>query len=164
MRPMTEAPAPAPRWIDASENPFGVPLVDCRPVALGHGSWTQDPQVAERYVRLRSDSGERLRSASPPDAFQMRPGLTYPFTTARSKDGPVFRSSCMEEKWDVTWLSPYLYLSRSWTGDLVHKIEIEFADQRMFVSELLSAGDPSLAHDDLLAVRDADFLIKVLLY
>ena len=94
----------------------------------------------------------------------MRPGLTYPFTTARPKDGPMFRSSCMEEKWDVTWLSPYLYLTRSWTGDLVHKIEIEFADQRMFVSELLSAGDPSLAHDDLLAVRDADFLIKVLLY
>ena len=62
----------------------------------------------------------------------------------------------MEEKWDVTWLWPYLYLTRSWTGDLVHKIEIEFADQRMFISELLSAGDPSLARDDQLAIRDAD--------
>lgn len=162
---VTEPSAPVPRWIDASANGFGVALVDCRPVALTYGSWSKDQNVAKCYLDLRSDSGARVRDTAPVNAARSAPHLSYPFTDARPEDGPVFRSSRMEEKWDVTWLSPFIYFTRSWTGDVVFRVEVEFGDHQMVVRELLAANPSSgKKPDEQQAACDADFLIKTLMY
>jgi hypothetical protein len=70
----------------------------------------------------------------------------------------------MEEKWDVTWLSPLIYFTRSWTGDVVFRVQVEFKNHQMVVRELLAANPPGEGPDEQQAACDADFLIKTLMY
>ena len=51
----------------------------------------------------------------------------------------------MEEKWDVTWLSPFIYFTRSWTDDVVFRVEVE----------LLAANPPGEGPDEQQAACDA---------
>src|SRR5262245_193519 len=52
-------------WIQAGSDAFAMPVIDCRSVTRGMVSTAQDRQTLDRYVALRTDSGESLRATHP---------------------------------------------------------------------------------------------------
>jgi hypothetical protein len=153
-------------WMEVGDpaNPFGVRVVNCLPVAHGMLSTTKDRTVAERYTKLRSDDGRRHCGMLPQDALSIVPAarLAYPFD-GQSKDGPLFVSSRMEEKWDAYLYNSTLYFSRSWTGDLAVRLDLrmegsEVVVERAYVAHALSGGDP------VIATRVADYFVKTFIY
>ena len=48
-------------WIPASENPFGLDILDCRSITQGMLSTTSDVKVAMTFDKLRSAQGLNAR-------------------------------------------------------------------------------------------------------
>lgn len=155
-REIPEQWPPLPQWLSADESPWGVAVVDCRAYALGMRSVTQDAEVAASFTALRSNPGDHLRGAHPDDGEQVPSTLEWPVPSA-PPDGPIFRAGAMEDKWDVTCHAGCLYFTRSWTGNLIYRLQTQFNDG------LLSADaveyDPSQANVEL-APAVVDYIVK----
>jgi hypothetical protein len=147
---------PPVRWLGPNENSFGVEVLDCSVYATSMLSTTKDLQVANQYSVLRTSSGEEFRGRSPQDARKVACSLTYPVAKPPSH-GPVFKSQAMEDKWDIYFYDGSLYFTRSWTGDLVFRAEVRFAEEQARIALI----ETSLKDDeDQFVVQQVDFLIK----
>jgi hypothetical protein len=146
------------KWIAAAGNPFGVELLDCSDFAGSMLSSTANPDVADRFTRLRQANGEHCRGTEPviPIAIECR--LEYPFDG--HQDGPLFKAQRMEEKWDVYLFDAALYFTRSWTGDLAYKASFAREHGRGIVT-MISHRDLGGSEDPVAVV---DFLIKSHVY
>src|SRR5262245_23890047 len=149
-------------WLEADQNPFGLRVLDCRPLCTTMISTTKDPTIAARFTRLRDASGEEHRGRHPEDAVVARCDLSYPFN-GEGKDGPLFVARQMEDKWDIYLYDGHLYFTRSWTGDLAFRATIEFKGREAVITEV-EASRAKVVDDPGLAVRMVDFLMKTHLY
>jgi hypothetical protein len=104
------------RWLDAAETPFGVRLLDCRPVVQSIISATSDRNGANFLFSNSAVSGHGIAGSHPEQATVFPASLTYAGSEATLPDGPLFVSSRMEEKWNVYHFAGKLYFVRSWTG------------------------------------------------
>jgi hypothetical protein len=157
-----------PRWLDKDESPFGLPVLDCRSFTLTTLASTADPEVAERFNRLRSSSGAEHRDKIPNGSLWVRCQLHYPFEFALPEmsppeEGPVFVAHAMEDKWDIYHYDGKLYFCRSWSGELTFLAVIAFNGREAIVSQI-AAASARVDGDKQLAVRQVDFLIKRLLF
>jgi len=52
-------------WVPADANPFGVDIVDCRPITRDAVAFTSHQEVADSFLRLRESDGREheLRDA-----------------------------------------------------------------------------------------------------
>jgi hypothetical protein len=149
-------------WLEPDQNPFGLRVLDCRPFSTTMISVTKDPSIAARFGQLRSASGEEHRGRHPEDAVVARCDLNYPFN-GESRDGPLFVAQQMEDKWDIYLYEGHLYFARSWTGELVFRVAVEFREQQAVVTAV-EASRAKAMDDAGLAVRIVDFLLKTHLY
>jgi hypothetical protein len=149
------------RWIEAADNPFGIRVLDCRPVVLGLVSTTTDPDIARRFLTLRSSTGTEHFGQVPDDAIHSDCDLTYP-AEERPSDGPLFVADEMEDKWNIYLYSDYLYFTRSWTGVLVSRARLMLDGAAAHVD--IVDVDRNTAADAALAVRHVDYLIKSHIY
>jgi hypothetical protein len=149
------------RWLEAADNPFGIRVLDCRPVVLGLVSTTTDPAIARRFLELRSSTGTEHLGHVPNDAIHSESDLTYPVEEHPS-DGPLFVADEMEDKWNIYLHSDYLYFTRSWTGVLVSRAQLMLDGSGAHVR--IVDVDRHTAADAALAVRHVDYLIKSHIY
>lgn len=117
------------RWLNAIENPFGQRLLDCRSVTRGMISTAQDQATLDRYIRLRSDTGESLRDQHAPSVHRISCKLNYPCEPRATAlpNGRRFVSLRLEYKWDIAHWDGALLFTRSWTGDLVYRTSVSIA-------------------------------------
>ena len=149
------------RWIPASENPFGMEVLDCRAVSDTLLSVTSDPEVAERFVKLRDATGQEVRGAEPQESTIVQCNLAYP-SAGEPLEGPLVKAEEMEDKWDIYFYDGYLYFTRSWTGQLVFRAKITFEPGRARITEIAA---PRIYVERIdLAVGAVDFLIKRYVY
>lgn len=147
----------AVRWLLARESPFEIPVLDCRPIALGMTSTTSSATIAERFLTLRDDPGEGLTGVELPDSVPLPLPFDYPLC-GRPPAGPVFKALAMEDKWDVYQLDGMLYFCRSWTGDLVYQARIDWTPTFCRVVEIRHDRRSGATHLHVQAVLD--FLMK----
>jgi hypothetical protein len=145
-------------WLEPHENPFGVRLLDCRPVAESFLSLTQDPRSISFFGSPESRSGEQFRGEHPLDAMRVACDLAYPLTEALP-EGPVFLAAAMEDKWNIYHFTEALYFARSWTGQLQYVARLTEAASQLRVIEVEAFRGNVLGVDQL-AVRQVDYLIK----
>ncbi len=150
------------RWIPAGENPFGVEVLDCRPVAQGMFSTTQDQSIAAKFAALRSDDGGERRGTMPEKAIAIECELRFPHS-GETRDGPLFRAEAMEDKWDIDLYDGSLYFSRSWTGSLIYRAEITFGAEEAVVRKIF-APRPESGDWSGFAIASVEFLIQSHLY
>lgn len=146
---------PSARWLRPNENVWRFSILDCTQFADGMTSFTSDPGIAEKFNRLRAESGRGLPGANFTPSQSFRCNLEYTITK-EPPDGSVFKSRVMEQKWDIYLYESYLFFCRSWTGELTHRALLETAVPRLRVVSVESAH----TLPDRLAVRQVDFLIK----
>ncbi len=148
------ASEPKSRWLAPSENRWGLEVFDCSANARSRISMTGDPRLAQSYVRLRNATREDLLKT------EFAPTVSGPCKLAYSiggelKDGPLFKSRVMEQKWDVYLYSDKLYFCRSWSGQIMYRASAGLSPQSLEVRSIEGV------HEDAgMAVRDIDFLIK----
>jgi hypothetical protein len=145
----------AARWLDASENRWGLAVLDCSQNAGSMMSTTSDAEIAKTYARLRNSKGEEFRNAVFNPTLSVPCNLTY--TVAKYiPDGPVFKSQVMEEKWDIYIYGEHLYFCRSWGGQLFYRVALQCEPPALRV--LLVEASHKTSEKSIL--RDVDFLIK----
>lgn len=104
---------PKVEWLDADANPWGVPVLDVRPVTQHMISSSADPQCAANAISYGQDSGACFIGAEIPIQRTVSTSLPY-----RSKGelwgGALFRPQLMEHKWAIFYHFEQLFFVRSW--------------------------------------------------
>lgn len=117
------------------DNPFGVRLLDCRPVAWEMVSTTGDPDIASRFVALRNSDGRDLAEAPIQDPVRVGTSLTFPHDGS-VLEGIVSKAGEMEEKWDIYIYDSVFLFARSWTGDLIYRASASVGGDAIRISEV----------------------------
>jgi hypothetical protein len=134
-------------------NPFGIRVLDCRPMTWSLVSSTRDPAIAARYLKLRASDGKDLVGAPIADAVTVPASLRFPHN-GQPLEGIVFKADGMEVKWDVYIYDSVFLFARSWTGELGFRARASVGATEIHVTEIECP-----AHDRELAPQHVYFLI-----
>ncbi len=136
-------------WLEpGTGNPFGIRVLDVRPLTQTMLSTTKNPDIAASFARLRQSDGSDLTAFSVDEFVSISTELHVPLP-APPADGPLFKAQAMEDKWDIYSFDSSLYFARSWTGELVHKALYRFCDGELIVTSIESAPDHSHQADQV---------------
>jgi hypothetical protein len=127
-------------WIPPERNPFGILLLDVRPLTQTAASWTKDPSIVEQYGAQRENNGLSLVVTAIDDAEVIECGLSFDLPRP-TDEGPVFKAQCMEDKWDIYNYAGNLLFARSWTGQLIFRALIAPDADNLVITAIQSHKD-----------------------
>jgi hypothetical protein len=113
-------------WIAAADNPWGVPLLDVRPITLTMQSTSRDPSCAKNAISFGGDDGTSFIRQLPLSTREVSASLRYPIDRVLA-DGVLFTPHMMEHKWALFVHTGELIFVRSWTRrvQLTARIEVD---------------------------------------
>lgn len=156
-----QSPNTNSRWIQASDNEFGINVLECLAFCQSMVSTSDDLRIAAAFLRLRSETGEEYRDKRPENAKSTRCDLQYPYEGVRH-DGALFKARQMEHKWDIYLYGDKVYFARSWTGDLIYVAEIRFDSDCVCLTSV--TADAKRSGDPAFVVGSVDYLLKSHIY
>lgn len=147
-------------WLaaDAPNNPFGMAGFDCSDFVGSMLSTTTNPSIAFSFTRFRSSDGREYIDQLPADAAAVECNLRY---EGEAREGPLFKASEMEDKWDIYLWKDRLSFCRSWTGELCFVAELFISAGQVIVRRVWYSLPQTTAS---LAVEQMNFLIMSHLY
>lgn len=107
-------------WIAAADTPWGVPVLDVRPVTQGMISTSQDPDCAANALSYTTEDGSSFAEAEPVLPRSIPCALQYK-VEGNLPDGALFRPWEMEHKWAIFHRQGRILFVRGWTRQ-VHVI------------------------------------------
>jgi hypothetical protein len=153
-----EATREALTWLEPQENPFGIRVLDCRPMAEHWISTTKDPEAIRFLFSTESLSGTQFCGQRPENSSQFECELVYPLSTTLP-DGAVFLAGEMEDKWNVYHFAGVVYFVRSWNGKLRYTATLARSKSELRVVELAACVDDPFCNESI-TVSAVDFLIR----
>jgi hypothetical protein len=96
---MANPELPQVQWLGPAENPWGVPVLDVRPVTLGMLSTSRDQQCAVNAMSFGQDDGTGFIGVEPRVTRQVTAGLQFRIDRMLA-DGALFLPQEMEIKND----------------------------------------------------------------
>ena len=96
----TNVNLPEIHWIDPSNNPWGVPVLDVRPVTLGMLSSTKDQQIAVNAMSFTRDDGTGFIGVEPAGTQRIPVGLSFPIDRTLADGASLF-----PRRWSTSGLS-----------------------------------------------------------
>jgi hypothetical protein len=153
---------PPVRWLSASESPFGVSVLDCRPMTQNRVAASGSAEIAARFAQLRTWLGEELSEQQLSTEVPVPGHLRYPSYGKEQPDGPVFKATAMEEKWDLYMRAGRLYFVRSWTGEVEYAVQVSWGPQEWVITQAWQAA--TVDDDVRSSMQVIDYLIKCHLY
>jgi hypothetical protein len=127
-----------PAWLEAEANPFGIRLLDVRPITLGTLATTGDPLMAQNAVSYDGEDGSSFATQRPAIARRLDAGLRFR-APERLADGALFVPHEMEDKWALFVLSGALVLVRSWRREVVLRAELRVVGDVLHVGTAVGA-------------------------
>lgn len=156
-------PAPAQelpevRWIEAADNPWGVRMLDVRPVTLTMTSTSADPQCAANAVSFGQEDGTCFIGQPPGSQRVVDMSLRFPVHGALL-DGVLFIPGAMEHKWALFFHRGELIVVRSWVRKVVLVARVEARDGHV---EITQARGTLCADDETpeFTARALDYLLR----
>ncbi len=148
---------PAVRWLGPDENPWGVPVLDVRPVTLGMISTTQHEQCALNAMSFAQDDGTGFIGAEPKVPRRSAVGLRFRIDRFLA-DGALFLPTEMEHKWALYFRGGKIICIRSWKREVVAVADSRIAGDLLEITTIRGA---LVSEDDepAFAVRVLDFLL-----
>ena len=104
---------PSLSWIEAADNPWGVRLLDVRPVTQAMVSTSSDPACAANALSFGQDDGVSFIGIEPPVLRSIEASLRFPIDRLLA-DGVVFVPREMEHKWALFFHRGEVICVRSW--------------------------------------------------
>jgi hypothetical protein len=146
-------------WIPAADNPWGVPVLDVRPVTLGMLSSSQDPQMASNAVSYGGEDGSSFADELPPVDRTLDAALAFA-SDGTLADGVLFAPTAMEDKWAVFVADGRILFVRSWLRKVWVTAQVHIEGETAVVGPIRGAflGEDPEAPE--LTVQLVDFLLR----
>jgi len=151
-------PAPDIRWVEAADNPWGVRLLDVRPVTLTMLSTSGDPQCASNAVSFGQEDGTTFIGEAPPVARVVEANLRFPIDRLLA-DGVLFAPREMEHKWALFFHRGEIICVRSWLRRVHAVARVEQRQDHLAITQVrgtFGAEDEEPA----LTTRTLDYLLR----
>lgn len=146
---------PSLSWIEAADSPWGVRVLDVRPVTLGMRSSSADPQCALNAVSFGQDDGSDFIGAAPSGPRVAGASLRFPIDRMLV-DGALFIPRDMEHKWALFYHRGEIICVRSW----LRKVQVvAHVEQRGDHVEITQLRGTFAAEDE-----DRDFTSRIMDY
>src|SRR5215471_19415530 len=129
------AQLPEIEWISPADNPWGVRLLDLRPVTLGMISTSADPECAANAVSYAHDDGSSFVGMAPNSPRTVEVGLRYRIEQPLT-DGALFIPDCMEHKWAIFYRDGKILFVRSWTRELYAVAEVKINGAELEITKI----------------------------
>ena len=100
-------------WIEPSENPWGIKLLDLRPITQSMLSTSTDPQMATNAISYGGEDGRQFWGLRPVSQKYFSTNLAIPIDRSL-EPGVLFTPNTMEHKWAIYFDGAYLIFIRSW--------------------------------------------------
>jgi len=100
-------------WIEAADNPWGVRVLDVRPVTLTMLSTSADSQCGLNALSFGQDDGSSFIGEEPPTRCVAEASLRFPIDRMLA-DGVLFVPRQMEHKWALFYHRGEVICVRSW--------------------------------------------------
>jgi hypothetical protein len=100
-------------WIEASENPWGLKLLDLRPISQTMLSTSQDPQMATNAISYGGEDGTFFWGQKPNNSRTISSKIVLPIDGVLAP-GVLFTPNTMEHKWAIYFDGEFLIFIRSW--------------------------------------------------
>jgi hypothetical protein len=142
-------------WIEAADNPWGVRVLDVRPVTLTMLSTSTDRQCASNAISFGEDDGRSFIGEEPPARRIAEASLRFPIDHILA-DGVLFVPREMEHKWALFYHRGEVICVRSW---LLKVQVVAHAEQRHDHVEITQVRRAFAAEDE-----EPEFTIRVLDY
>ncbi len=145
-------------WVDADRNPWGVPVIDVRPLTQTVMSTTTDQQCAANAVSYRGDDGAGFIGEEPAVTSVVPVELSYPVDRLLA-DGVLFTPEAMEHKWALFCHGGQILFVRGWKRRVAAIAQLEQRADRVAV---VSVRGTFTSEDEApeLTCRVLDFLLR----
>jgi hypothetical protein len=149
---------PTVGWLAAADNPWGVPVLDVRPVTLHMLATSSDQECAENAISFVQDDGTSFIGAEPPVARTAKASLRFRIDRMLA-DGALFIPSEMEHKWAIFYHQGQILCVRSWLRQTQAVAEVKVEDDHI---EIISVRGTLAADDEepTLTARVLDYLLR----
>jgi hypothetical protein len=156
--PAGQSDSPQVGWLSRGDNPWGVQVLDVRPVTLGMLSTSRDQQCALNAMSFGQDDGTGFVGIEPEVTRQVRVGLQFRIDRMLA-DGALFLPEQMEHKWALYFHRGRMIFIRSWQRQVVAVAETRAADDFVSVTAVRGAF-VSADEEPEFTVRVLDFLLR----
>jgi len=143
------------KWYDLGEgNPFNKRILDIRSLTQTMLSFTSDKKVAVLFNEQRNSIGEELIDVKLEGSKTISTHLVYPHNGSKM-EGAGYKAKCMEDKWDIYFWNGIMYLTRSWTGEVIYKAQTNVSETNFTITKIeysenkYTQADPSLVIDNV---------------
>jgi hypothetical protein len=144
-------------WVQADANPWGVAVLDVRPVTLGMVSTSSDPEIAANALGYGAEDGRSFAGMAARLERTVDAALVFP-TDGGLADGVLFVPQVMEDKWAVFVVDGRILFVRSWLRKVWVTAEVRRDGETAVVGPIhgafLDEEEPELT------VRIVDFLLR----
>jgi hypothetical protein len=123
-------------WIDASENPWGINMLDLRSITQEMISTSQDPQMATNAVSYNGQDGTRFWGIQPGNQKIISSDLSLPIDKYLLP-GVLFTPHIMEHKWAIFFDGEYLIFVRSWLKEVFVIAKTSQKDNRLIIENIM---------------------------
>ena len=122
-------------WIEASENPWGIKLLDLRPITQGMLSTSQDPQMAANAISYSSEDGTSFINQEPVSRNEITAEISF-FVDPILAPGVLFTPKVMENKWAIFFHQNRIIFVRSWLRKVVVTAEISQQNGLLYIQKI----------------------------
>ncbi len=143
------------KWYDLGEgNPYNKRILDIRNLTQTMLSFTSDKEVAVLFNKQRHSIGEELINVKLEGSKTIPTNLEYPHNGSKM-EGAGYKAKCMEDKWDIYFWNGIMYLTRSWTGEVIYKAHTTVSSTNFTITKIeyteneYTQADPSLVIDNV---------------
>ncbi|HIW06528.1 MAG TPA: ankyrin repeat domain-containing protein [Candidatus Ignatzschineria merdigallinarum] len=128
-------------WIRYDQNPYGVPLLDLRPITFQLGSEIEDAQLKNLDSYSMEDgasfSGLSVETENGRDRL-VDCELTYQ-TAGKLYPGSLFVPQSPEDRWAIFFDGAFIYFIRSWSKELVAKAAVQVEENEIKLTQIEGA-------------------------
>ncbi len=132
-------------WLEVADNPWGVRVLDVRPITHTMMSVTTEEQHAINAISFGQDDGRSFIGEEPPINLLIEANLSFPIDRSLA-DGVLFTPHEMEHKWALFYHLGEIICVQSWRRQVQVVARVEEHQDRV---EIRSVQGVFVADDDL---------------
>jgi hypothetical protein len=149
---------PDVKWVEPADNPWGVPVLDVRPVTLTMLSMSENPRCAKHLGSYGQDDGRGFLGKPTPVARTLMTNLRFQRDRLLA-DGAIFIPQVMEHKWAIYFHKGQLLFIRSWLREVYAIAEVEQSGEDVRISAVQGAFTYPEEEPDL-TIRALNYVVR----
>ena len=121
-------------------------------------SFTSDKEVAVLFNKQRRSIGEELIDKKLDGSKAIQTNLEYPHNGSKM-EGAGYKAKSMEDKWDIYFWNGIIYLTRSWTGEIIYKAYTTVAETNFTITKIEYSENEYTLADQSLVIDNVHFIL-----